>query len=102
MRKYVLAIAAVIGMTSVAHADWNGYRHHYHGGGGCYNCYNNHGGGDPGLALFGGLVGGMIIGGMIANSNQGYYYQQPMCQTVFMGRVFDGWRWVDRYERVCQ
>ena len=102
MRKYVLAIAAVIGMTSVAHADWNNHnRRHYHGGGGCYNCYNNRGGGDPGLALFGGLVGGMIIGGMIANSNQGYYYQ-PMCQTVFMGRVFDGWRWVDRYERVCQ
>ena len=99
MRKFVLAIAAVIGMTSVAHADgWNG--HHHHRWNGPRTGYN-HGGGDPGLALFGGLVGGMIIGGMIANSNQGYYYQ-PMCQTVFMGRVFDGWRWVDRYERVCQ
>lgn len=102
MRKLVLAITAIIGMTSVAHADGYWPRHHHgHHGGGCYNCnvYRG-GGGDPGLALFGGLVGGMIIGGMIANSNQGYY--QPVCQTVFMGRVFDGWRWVDRYERVCQ
>lgn len=106
MRKLVIAIAAVIGMTSVAHADWNGHRHHpprhhYH-----------QGGGDAGAALFGGLVGGLIIGGMISNSQQYYYNEprgyvptrrryQPACQNVFMGSYWDGWRWVNQYQVIC-
>lgn len=106
MRKLAIALAAVIGMTSVAHADWNGHRYH-HGHGGCYNCYNR-GGGDNGAALFGGLVGGLIIGGMINQMNQPryynngpVYYNEPMCQQVVTNKFWNGWRWVYQVQTVC-
>lgn len=103
MRKLVIALATVIGMTSVAHADWRGHhqypRHHYHNGGG----------GDAGAALFGGLVGGLIIGGMINQMNQPRYYgntyyqeyYEPTCRQVIVNRYWDGWRWVGRVATIC-
>lgn len=106
MRKLAIALAAVIGMTTAAQADWNGHRHHQP------RHYHN-GGGDAGAALFGGLVGGLIIGGMLSNSQQGYYNEppygyvpayrryQPVCQNVFMGSYWNGWRWVNQYQVIC-
>ena len=106
MRKIALAIAAVIGMSSVAHAD--GYWPRHHGGyghGNCYNCYNHRGnGGDAGLALFGGLVGGMILGGALSGASQNYYVQpyQPVCQRVYTGNYWNGWTWVRTYQTICE
>lgn len=106
MRKFALALAAVIGMTSVAHADWNGHRHYprhqYYGGGGNNNWVAP-------------LVGGLVIGGLLMSSQQNYYagpgygnvpvyggYRyQPMCQNVFMGSYWNGWRWVNQYQYIC-
>jgi hypothetical protein len=112
MRKLVIGLVASVAMITSAHADWNGYRHHphhYHGGG-CYNCNINRGGGDAGLALFGGLVGGMILGGALSGANQNYYagpgygnvpVYEPVCQRVFAGSVWNGWRWVNTYQTIC-
>jgi MFS family permease len=100
MRKLAIALAAVIGMTTVAHADWNGPRHHHH----YYR--GGSGGGDAGAALFGGLVGGLIIGGMVNQMNQprAYYqqpYYEPMCREVVVNRYWNGWQWVYRTATVC-
>jgi hypothetical protein len=97
MRKLAIALATIIGMTSAAHADWNGHRHHqqhYHGGGG----------GDAGAAIFGGLVGGLIIGGMINQMNQPryQYYYEPYCREVVVNRYWNGWQWVYRTATVCE
>ena len=96
MRKAIIA-AALLAATP-ALADWHGPRyeqhnHYYRGGGG--------GGGDVGMAIFGGLVGGMILNQMMQPPRQQYYYE-PQCQTVFMGRVWNGYAWVEQYQRVCQ
>lgn len=97
MRKLAIAIAAVIGMTTAAQADWNGHRHHQP------RHYHN-GGGDAGAALFGGLVGGLIIGGMINNMNQPRYqtYYEPMCREVIVNRYWNGWQWVYRTATICE
>ncbi|CAB5221506.1 hypothetical protein UFOVP247_182 [uncultured Caudovirales phage] len=98
MRKIALALAAVIGMSSVAHADGYWPRHHHHNHGGCYNCNVYRGsGGDAGMAL----IGGLLIGGIIANQMQQPRYYEPACQTVFMGRQWNGYQWVEVYQRVC-
>ena len=108
MRK-ILAIATALLVSTPALADGWGHRHgqgfagvpprHYHGGGG-----------DAGAALFGGLVGGLIIGGMINNMNQPrYYYNQPVyqdyyepaCRQVIVNRYWNGWQWVSRVATVC-
>lgn len=102
MRKIAIALVAIFGLTSVAHADWNGHRHyprhHYHGGGGNNNWVAP-------------LVGGLVIGGLLMSSQQNYYagpgyggvpvYNQPACQNVFTGSYWNGWRWVNRYQVVC-
>ena len=93
MRKTlaILLAATTLVTATAANADWNGNRHY--GGGGGYN--HGGGGGDAGMALFGGLVGGMILGGMINNMNQPQYYPQPQyyqpqtfCRMV---PVYDAW-----------
>jgi hypothetical protein len=111
MRKIALALAATIAMTSVAHADWNHHRHGMGGFGGVppQHHYHGGGGGDPGAALFGGLVGGLIIGGMINQMNQPrpyyggpqYYQDQPYCQQIVTNRFWNGWRWVYQVQTVC-
>jgi hypothetical protein len=103
MRKIIAAILVTATlMPSVSYADWNG--HHHHGGG----YYRGGGGGDAGAALFGGLVGGLIIGGMLNSMNQPQYYQpqpyynpyyQPVCNRYFAGRDIYG-RPV--FQTVCQ
>ena len=103
MRK-ILAIATALLITTPAMADGWGHRHggwggHYHGGGG----------GDAGAALFGGLVGGLIIGGMVSSMNQPRYYDQgpvyydngPVCRDVIVRRLWNGWRWVYQTTTVC-
>ena len=104
MRKLVIAIAAVIGMTSVAHADWRGHGHSYG-----HHHFQGRSGGDAGAALFGGLVGGLIIGGMINNMNQPTYrqpyyqdYYEPFCRQVIVNRYWNGWQWVGRVATVCE
>jgi len=96
MRK-ILAVLALTLVATPALADWNGYRvqHHHH--------YQNRGGGggDVGMAIFGGLVGGMILNQMMQPPRQQYYYQ-PTCQTVFLGKVWNGWTWVEQYQQICQ
>lgn len=96
MRKIALALAATLAMTSVASAHgWEQRRFEQRN-------YYNRGGGDAGAALFGGLIGGMILGGIMANQQQQQYYQQqPACQTVFMGRQWNGYAWVEQYQRIC-
>ena len=105
MRKFALALATVIGMTSVAHADWNGHRHGGYGGGYGHQQYRG-GGGDAGVAIIGGLLGGMIIGGMIANSQPSYgygrpVYRQQVCERVPDGYFWNGYQWVPAWQTVC-
>lgn len=100
MRKIALALAATITLGSAAQAqEWQHRRYERH------NHYYNQGGGDAGAALFGGLVGGMILGGIMANQRPQYYVEQPMyqryCHTVFEGRYWNGYTWIDQYSRVC-
>lgn len=77
MKKIAIAIAAgIIALTPVA-AQADGYnyhkKHHHH---------HRHNG-NNGAAIVGGLIGGMIIGGIIANQNNGVphgygeYYHNP-------------------------
>lgn len=99
MRK--LLASALIGLTlfssSVYAGEWQRHhhapRHHNHH----YNGGNNN--------WVAPLVGGLIIGGLIMNSQQGYYQQsyryQPVCQNVFMGSYWNGWRWVNQYQVIC-
>lgn len=102
MRK-ILAIAAALLVTTPAMADGWGNRHYHHHYG------NRGGGGDAGATLFGGLVGGLIIGGMINNMNQPRYYNQPVyqdyyepaCRQVIVNRYWNGWQWVSRVATVC-
>ena len=73
MRKLISAILVIATLAPTAsYADWNGHRHY--GGGGHYQ---GGGGGDAGAALFGGIVGGLILGGMINSMNQPQYQQYP-------------------------
>jgi len=95
LKKSIIAIALLA--STPALADWNGHhgyriqqRHYNHGGGG----------GDVGAALFGGLIGGMILNQMMQPPRQQYYYQ-PVCQTVFLGKVWNGWTWVEQYQQIC-
>lgn len=101
MKKIALALAATVALSSAAQAgEWEYRRYHEHN-----HYYNRGGNGDAGVALFGGLVGGMILGGMMANQQPQYYVEQPMyqryCHTVFEGRIWNGYTWVDQYSRIC-
>jgi len=84
MKRLATALALVIALAQPAMAD--GYRHRHHHGGG----------GDAGAALFGGLVGGLIIGGMINSMNQPNYGYAPqpqfrqICRTQFVTQ-WDGY-----------
>ena len=105
MRKLAIALAATIAMCSVAEANnWNNRRHHqprYH------HHHNNNNWVAP-------LVGGLVIGGLLMSSQQNYYagpgygnvpaygYRyQPYCRNVHVGTFWNGWRWVNQYETVC-
>ena len=96
MIKKVLVVAAFLAGTAAAHADWNGPRH---GHGHHHRHFHHNNGGDPGAALIGGLIGGIILNQMMQPSRPQYY--QPMCQTVFLGRVWNGYTWVEQYQRIC-
>jgi len=98
MRKLVLGLVASVAMITSAHADWRG--HHGH-----HNQYRGGGGGNEWVVP---LVGGLIIGGMIAGSNQGYYqqpryrnYRQPVCERVPNGYFWNGYQWVPAWETIC-
>lgn len=98
MRKLALALAATVAFTSAASArGWEQRRFE------APRYYQQNRGGDAGAALFGGLIGGMILGGIMANQQQPRYYQvEPECQTVFMGRQWNGYAWVEQYQRICK
>ena len=101
MKRVATALALILALAQPAMADgWNGYnRHHHHGGGG----------GDAGAALFGGLVGGLIIGGMINSMNQPSYGYAPqpqyrqMCRTQWVNQ-WDGYyqQWVQVPVQQCR
>lgn len=92
MRKLAIA-AALIASTMSAEAGQRNYQHYpqqyYH------HHHNNNNG-----AVFGGFVGGLIIGGMLINQQPQYYYQ-PVCQNVFVGNYWNGFRWVRQYQVIC-
>lgn len=96
MIKKVLVAVALLAGTTAAHADWNGHRH----GHGHHQRHFHQNSGDPGAALIGGLIGGMILNQMMQAPRQQYYYQ-PVCQTVFLGRVWNGYMWVEQYQQIC-
>ena len=94
MRKLVIA-AALIASTMSAEAGQRNHNHqHYHHQHQQYRHNNNNG------AVFGGIVGGLIIGGMLMNQPQ-YYYQQPMCRNVFVGNFWNGYQWVRQFQVIC-
>lgn len=70
--------------------DQNRQFHGHHGGG----HYRGHGGGGAEWVVP--LIGGLMIGGLIANS------YQPYCETVYAGQQWNGWQWVNVYQRVCR
>lgn len=94
MIKKIILAASLLASTS-AYADWHGPRYGYQHN----HYYNRGGGGDAAGALIGGLIGGMILNQMMQPRQQ--YYYQPQCQTVFMGRVWNGYAWVEQYQRIC-
>jgi hypothetical protein len=94
MRKILAVLAATL-IATPALADWNGHRHGHHQRN---HYYQNRGGVDPGLAIFGAIVGGLMVNQMMQPQRQ---YYQPMCQTVFLGRVWNGYTWVEQYQRIC-
>ena len=94
MKKALLAMTALVALTNAALADgYNPYQHrHSHVGGG---------GGDAGIALFGGLVGGLILGGMINNMNQPSYGYAPQARQVCQYRWVQEWdNWSGSYVMV--
>jgi hypothetical protein len=72
-------------------------------------------GGRIAAGVAGGLIGGMLLGGAIANANQpppppppgyyrappAYYVDQPVCQVVPQ-QYWDGYMWRVRRVQVCQ
>lgn len=97
MKKIGIVLAATMALTSVASAHgWEQRR--YYG-------YQQNRGSDAGAALFGGLVGGMIIGGIMANQ-QRPYIQEPsiydrQCQMVYVGDVMTNRGVVQQFQRIC-
>lgn len=99
MRKILAVIAAVStiysGSAQAGQSHVNGYgygnshyrpHHHRHG--------NNNNWVVP-------LIGGLIIGGAIANGN-GYYQERPVrCYREYSGEYWNGWEWVQTYRKVC-
>lgn len=94
IKKVLVAVALLAGATT-AQADGYFPRHGHHH----QHFRHNGGGGDAGAALIGGLIGGMILNQMMQPPRPQYY--QPMCQTVFLGRVWNGYTWVEQYQRIC-
>ncbi len=72
-------------------------------------------GGRIAAGVAGGLIGGMLLGGAIANANQpppppppgyyrappAYYVDEPVCQVVPQ-QYWDGFMWRVRRVQVCQ
>jgi len=92
MRKLVIA-AALIASTMSAEAGQRNHNHQHYQHQQQYR-HNNNG------AVFGGIVGGLILGGMLMNQPQ-YYYQQPMCRNVFVGNFWNGYQWVRQFQVMC-
>lgn len=101
MRKLVLALGAIATMTSVAHADewqhrrWEGPRPGYG-----YE-HREYRGGNNWVAP---MVGGLFIGGMLAEMQNNYYRQQyqSVCQRVFIGNVVVDGQMVQAFKTICQ
>lgn|SRR5512138_82247 len=100
MKRTVMALAAAVMLTGslaafapAAHAE----------------------GGRIAAGVAGGLIGGMLLGGAIANANQpppppppgyyrappAYYVDEPVCQVVPQ-QYWDGYMWRVRRVQVCQ
>lgn len=106
MKKISLVLAAIIGMTTVAHADWYGH-HRYQGGynGGYNGGYRHQNNGGDWVAP---LVGGLIIGGMIGSMSQPRVYNAPIyndyqpqlvCYRRYIGTGYNGY---PIYRRYCE
>lgn len=94
MRKLAIA-AALIASTMSAEAGQRNHNHqHYPHQHQQQYRHNNNG------AVFGGILGGLILGGMLMNQPQ-YYYQQPMCRNVFVGNFWNGYQWVRQFQVMC-
>jgi hypothetical protein len=102
MKKIALVLAAVIGMTSVAHADWYGHRRYQWGNHSQYH-RDDHSG-----DWVGPLVGGMIIGGIIGSMSQPRSYSPPVyddyqpqlvCYRRYVGTDYYGY---PIYRRYCE
>lgn len=100
MKKLAMILAATVALTTVAEAHgWEQRRFE------APRYYNQNRGGDAGAALFGGLIGGMILGGIMANQ-QRPYIQEPsiydrQCQLVYIGDVMTNRGLIQQYQRVC-
>lgn len=101
MRKLILTLFAGVTMINTAHADEWRYRR-FEGPRPGYGYHREYRGGDNGGAIVGGLIGGMIIGGMLNQMSQPRYYQQPVCQRVFVGNVVVDGQMVEAYKTICQ
>lgn len=101
MRKILAVIAAVStiysGSAQAGQSHVNGYgygnshyRPHHH--------HHRHGNNNNWVVP---LIGGLIIGGAIANGN-GYYQERPVrCYREYSGEYWNGWEWVQTYRKVC-
>jgi len=95
MRKLAIA-AALIASTMSAEAGQRNHNHQHYPHHHQHQQYRHNNNG----AVFGGIVGGLILGGMLMNQPQ-YYYQQPMCRNVFVGNFWNGYQWVRQFQVMC-
>jgi len=99
MRKTIsilLAIGLLAAGSVPAFAESrNGYRGGYHGHGGYYYGHSGYGAGN----FFAGLVGGAILGTIIANSQATAYYAPPPPAYVPPERVWVPGRYETRVEQ---
>jgi len=99
MRKLILGVvmaATVLASSAKAdewqHRRWEGPRPGYG---------YEHRGGNNWVAP---MVGGLFIGGMLAEMQNNYYRQQyqPVCQRVFIGNVVVDGQMVQAFKTICQ
>lgn len=100
MRKLAV-IVGLIAIVSATAAEAQHRRHHHHGHSHRHHHKHNNNWVAP-------LVGGLLLGGAIYGMSQqpsyghSYHYpRQPSCRRVYSHTIWNGYQYIDVYEREC-